>query len=60
MTNLNHMLTGGAGISLVEIANQIQPTGDSQTIDIVKLIIQLAIGVATLVKLFKKKTPPSI
>jgi len=57
MTNVSNVITGTASIGGIEMVEQVIPDTGNQTIDIVKLLIQLAIGVATLIKLFKKKTP---
>jgi len=57
MTNVSHALTGTASIGLVELVNQVAPPSGNNTIDIIKLLIQLAIGVATLIKLRKPRTP---
>lgn len=54
---LQTISTGIVGGGAVAFANTIDPPVHGDTKDLVSLIIQLAIGVVTLIGLLKKKTP---
>lgn len=57
MNSGKNLVLGLSGVGGVELATVIDiPTGP-ETSEIIKLLIQVVIGVATLIGLFKKKTP---
>jgi hypothetical protein len=50
-------LIGTVGLASVEVAQQL-PTDGTPTSEVIKIVVQLVIGLATLIGLFKKpKTP---
>lgn len=49
---MKHLITGTAGIGIIQFISDIDPT---QIQTILQILMQLAVGVATLWKLFKKK-----
>lgn len=56
MTNFaQKFLVGGVGATGVEVAQRIELPTTGETKDIVSIVIQIVIGIATLVSLFKKK-----
>lgn len=57
MTTVKNFFLGGSGVAGVELASSVQIPAAADTSEIIKIIIQLVIGVATLIGLFKKKTP---
>jgi hypothetical protein len=48
-------LVGSAGATGVEVAQHIEIPATTEVKDIVSILIQIAIGVATLIGMFKKK-----
>jgi len=54
MTKLNTILKGTAGISSIELIN-IMPTNGEETQELIKLIIQVAVGIVTIYTMLKKK-----
>lgn len=57
MNSGKNLVLGLSGVGGVELATVIDiPTGPEAS-EIIKLLIQVVIGVATLIGLFKKKTP---
>jgi len=71
MKNLFTLLIGFLGIGSTEVISQletpasavvsasVEPTGTTLEL-IIKIVVQLVIGVATVLQLIKKKTPESI
>lgn len=59
-SNLDKLILGLVGSGGVEVASSIDIPSSSQIESIVKIVIQLIIGVVTLVGLIKKKKPNSI
>lgn len=55
MKNPANIILGITGAGGVEIANNIQLPTSTETKDIISIIIQIAIGVVTLLGLLKKK-----
>jgi hypothetical protein len=55
MKNTANIILGIAGAGGVEIANHIELPTSTETKDIISVIIQIAIGVVTLLGLLKKK-----
>lgn len=55
MRPLSTFVTGFVGVGGVEIAQNVQIPTTTEVKDIVSIVIQLAIGVATLLGMFKKK-----
>lgn len=55
MKNTANIILGIAGAGGVEIANHIELPTSTETKDIISIIIQIAIGVVTLLGLLKKK-----
>lgn len=56
MNKLNSLLTGTGSISLIEVLPQVQQNLQLDAPAIVQSIIQLIVGIATLLMFFKKKT----
>lgn len=54
-TFLTDLSIGASGIGLVEIAEQSIPTDTSDIARITNLLVQIAIGIATLFGIFKRK-----
>lgn len=59
MKNLNQLFLGLGGVGGVEVMNHVEIPTSSEAKDIVSIVIQLVIGVVTLIGLLKKKTPKS-
>lgn len=59
MKNLNQLFLGLGGVGGVEVMNHVEIPTSTETKDIVSIVIQLVIGVITLLGLLKKKTPKS-
>lgn len=57
MKNLYNIVLGVGGVGSIEVMNNVDIPTTAETKDIVSIIIQLAIGVVTLLGLLKKKTP---
>lgn len=57
MNGLTKLMVGGAGVGSTELVNSIQIPSSGDTSEIIKIVVQLLIGVATLIGLFKKNTP---
>jgi uncharacterized membrane protein YphA (DoxX/SURF4 family) len=55
MERMNNLLIGGGGIALVDTTPHIINTIPMDAPNIVQVIVQLIIGVVTLIGLFKKK-----
>ena len=54
----NKALVGLVGIASTQSVSTVVPTDGTPTSEIIKIVVQLVIGVATLIGLFKKpKTP---
>ena len=49
-------LIGSVGLASTQVVSNV-PTDGTATSEVIKIIVQLIIGVATLVGLFKKKQP---
>ena len=56
MKNIEKIILGISGGGGVELANNIELPTSTETKDIISIIIQIAIGIVTLVGLIKKKT----
>lgn len=54
MNTVKNFFLGGSGVAGVELASTVQVPTSSDTSELIKIIIQLVIGVATLFGLFKK------
>jgi len=59
MKNLNQLFLGLGGVGGVEVMNHVEIPTSTEAKDIVSIVIQLVIGVVTLLGLLKKKTPKS-
>ena len=57
MKNLYNIVLGVGGVGSIEVIKNVDIPTTAETKDIVSIIIQLAIGVVTLLGLLKKKTP---
>jgi hypothetical protein len=57
---VDQALIGTAGVALVEATQSISLPASIDTSEVIKIVIQLVIGVATLIGLFKKKIPQNI
>lgn len=55
MNRLTTLLTSSIGVASLEVAEQIDLPTSTDVQEIVKLVIQLAIGIATIINLFRKK-----
>lgn len=55
MKNFEKIILGVSGTGGVEIANNIELPTSTEAKDIISIVIQLVIGVVTLLGLFKKK-----
>lgn len=55
MKNTANIILGLVGAGSVEIANHIELPTTTETKDIISIIIQIAIGIVTLLGLLKKK-----
>lgn len=51
------LFVGGSGVAVSEVASDIQLPSSGDTSEIIKIIVQVVIAVATLIGLFKKKQP---
>lgn len=51
-----NFITGGAGIATSEIVSNVDVPASADTSEIVKVVVQLIIGIATLLGLVKKKS----
>ena len=49
-----HLLVGGTGIASIQGVDAIIPSNGTQSVEIVKVAIQLIIGLITIFKLLKK------
>lgn len=56
-SSIQKLMLGLMGSNGVEIASSIDIPTSSQVEDVVKIVIQLIIGLVTLIGLIKKKTP---
>ncbi len=57
MKNFEKIILGVSGTGGIELANNIDLPTRTETKDIISIVIQLVIGVVTLLGLFKKKRP---
>lgn len=55
MKRLTTLLTSSIGVASLEVAEQITLPTAVDVQEVVKLVIQLAIGIATIINLFRKK-----
>lgn len=55
MKRLTTILTSSIGVASLEVAEQITLPTSVDVQEVVKLVIQLAIGIATIINLFRKK-----
>lgn len=51
----NSLIVGTSGAVGVEGVEQVIPSGVSPTLDIVKIVVQVVIGLATLLGIFRNK-----
>jgi hypothetical protein len=58
MQTLHKLAVGLTGLTTSEAVTHIQPPEGTDFSEIIKILVQVVIGVATLIGLFKKKTPP--
>lgn len=49
-----NLLVGGAGVGGVEIISQIETPQDASTGEIIKVVLQIIVSIATLFGMFKK------
>ena len=54
MDAIKHLVTGGMSIASIQLLDQI-PTDPASIPEIIKLVVQVAVGLATLWHMFKKK-----
>lgn len=52
--DVKNLLVGGAGVGGVEIISQIEPPQDTSTGEIIKVVLQIIVSIATLFGMFKK------
>ena len=55
MNRISTLLTSSIGVASLEVAEQITLPTAVDVQEVVKLVIQLAIGIATIINLFRKK-----
>lgn len=55
MNRISTLLTSSIGVASLEVADKIELPTSTDVQEIVKLVIQLAIGIATIINLFRKK-----
>lgn len=55
MNRITTLLTSSIGVASLEVAEQITLPTTVDVQEVVKLVIQLAIGIATIINLFRKK-----
>jgi len=55
MSNFKTLLTGGVGIGLMETVENVHIPDVTENSGLVSVLIQIVIGVVTLIKLLKKK-----
>jgi len=55
MNNFKTLLTGGIGIGLMETVENVHIPDVTENSGLVSVLIQIVIGVVTLIKLLKKK-----
>ena len=55
MSNIKTLLTGGVGIGLMEAVEKVHIPDVTENGGLVSVLIQIVIGVVTLIKLLKKK-----
>lgn len=53
--NLDTLAIGSTGVAAAEVVNTIDPPASGDASEIIKIVVQLLIGIATLIGLFKKK-----
>ncbi len=55
MNRISTLLTSSIGVASLEVAEQITLPTSVDVQEVVKLVIQLAIGIVTIINLFRKK-----
>lgn len=55
MNRISTLLTSSIGVASLEVAEQITLPTTVDVQEVIKLVIQLAIGIATIINLFRKK-----
>lgn len=55
MNSVKNFFLGGSGVAGVELASNVQIPTSSDLSEIIKVVIQVVIGIATLFGLFRKK-----
>ena len=53
---VNSLLIGGSGIGASEVVQVVAENSQDKTSTIITIIVQIVIGISTLLGLFKKKT----
>lgn len=53
---ISRLITGSAGVASSEVVGMVDIPTTTDTADVVKVVVQLIIGIATLLGLFKKKS----
>lgn len=54
---ISSLFVGGSGVAVSEVASDIELPSSADASEIIKIIVQVVIAVATLIGLFKKKQP---
>lgn len=52
--DIKNFLVGGAGVGGVEVISQIETPQDTSTGEIIKVVLQIIVSIATLFGMFKK------
>ena len=55
--NLEKLLIGTSSVAGIEVVNHVEIPSSSDVKDLISVLIQIVIGIATLIGLFKKKKP---
>lgn len=55
MNRISTLITSSIGVASLEVAEQITLPTSVDVQEVIKLVIQLAIGIATIINLFRKK-----
>lgn len=51
---IKNLLVGGAGVGSLEVISQIETPQDASTGEIIKVVLQIIVSIATLFGMFKK------
>ena len=52
--DVSKLIVGTSGVTVAEVANHVEPPTSGDVSEIIKIIVQVVIGIATLIGLFKK------